>query len=109
MWCYVPPPAQSFEFKFVGIRYVAVVIVTCVVEKYHYLLFLDLCNTLKLKNNASTMFLHTTVRLPNAANVVAHHAADMYRRNDVDSDDSGEDSDDSEEDEEAEDVGPWAM
>ena len=55
------------------------------------------------------MFLHGTARLPTAANTLAHYAADTYRRNDVDSDDSGEDSDDSEEDEEAEDVGPWAM
>ena len=81
-----------------GIRYVAVVIVTCVVEKYHCLLFLDLCNTLKLKNNASTMFLHTIVRLPQNANGLAHFAADMYRRNNVDSDDSGDDSDDDDDD-----------
>ena len=40
------------------------------------------------------IFLHTTARLPTAANLLAHHAADMYRRNDVDSDDSGEDSND---------------
>jgi len=40
------------------------------------------------------IFLHTTARLPTAANALAHYAADTYRRNNVDSDDSGDDSND---------------
>ena len=40
------------------------------------------------------IFLHTTARLPQAANLLAHRAGDTYLRNNVDSDDSGNDSND---------------